>query len=250
MKSRNNVFSILLIILLSLTLLTACQAKAPLTPAENSTETADEKKTQQQLQDGQKETEEASRQGQPATDAPKATPAEASAESKTAKETQNDAKGSSAPKQDDKTCLQVEGAGIEKTVTLSLDDLKAMKDAYFEDDFFSLNSYGTKEYFHFKGVKLKSVLEKAGLKKSAAAITFIASDGYKQELTLEQALREDYMDEQNSGKKYPVIIAWHENGEDYDAEKDAPFRLVIGQKEPGDVNKPQWVQNIAKIIVD
>lgn len=119
-----------------------------------------------------------------------------------------------------------------------------------EDDFFSLNSYGTKEYFHFRGVKMKAILDKVGLNRNTATVSFIASDGYKQELTLEQALREDYIDEQNPDKKYPVIIAWHENGEDYNAEKGAPFRLVIGQKESGDVNKPLWVQNLAKIIVD
>jgi|GEM_PF-3543684 len=153
-------------------------------------------------------------------------------------------------KEEDKASIQVEGAGIEKSLSLSLEDLKAMEDHIFEDDFFSLNSYGTKEYFHFKGVKLSAVLQEAGLKEGAAAVTVAASDGYKLELTLEQALREDYIDEQDSSKKYPVIIAWQENGSDYDAEAGNPFRLVIGQKEAGDVNKPQWVMNIAKITVN
>ncbi|MDD4504617.1 MAG: molybdopterin-dependent oxidoreductase, partial [Clostridiaceae bacterium] len=102
----------------------------------------------------------------------------------------------------------------------------------------------------FKGVKLSAILEKAGLNKNAATLKFIASDGYEYEIAIEQALKEDYIDEQNPDKKYPVIIAWHENGQDYDAAKGAPYRLVIGQKEPGDVNKPQWVQNVVKIIVD
>lgn len=150
----------------------------------------------------------------------------------------------------EKTSITIEGTGIGKSLILSLDDLKGMKDYYFEDDFFSLNSYGTKEYFHFKGIKIKALLEKAELKENAEIIKFIASDGYEQEFTIGQALKEDYIDEENPDKKYPVIIAWHENGEDYDIEKGAPFRLVIGQKEPGDVNKPQWVQNVAKIVID
>jgi len=81
-------------------------------------------------------------------------------------------------------------------------------------------------------------------------VKFVASDGYTVEIAVEEALREDYIDEENPEKKYPVIIAWHENGKDYDLDKGYPFRLVIGQKEPGDVNKPQWVQNIAKIVIE
>jgi DMSO/TMAO reductase YedYZ molybdopterin-dependent catalytic subunit len=150
----------------------------------------------------------------------------------------------------DQTVLQIEGSGVEKSLKLSLDELKGMKEAYFEDDFFSLNSYGTKEYFHFKGIKLKALLDKAGLKKNASTVKCTASDGYSQEITIEHALREDYIDEQNPDKKYPVIIAWHENGQDYDVNRGAPFRLVLGQKEPGDVNKPQWVMNVVKITID
>jgi DMSO/TMAO reductase YedYZ molybdopterin-dependent catalytic subunit len=151
---------------------------------------------------------------------------------------------------DEKTSLQIEGSGVDTSLKLSLDDLKELKDGYFEDEFFSLNSYGTKEYFSFKGIRLKVILEKAKLNNSATKIKFVASDGYEQDLTIQEALKEDYIDEQNPDKKYPVIIAWHENGEDYDIERGAPFRLVIGQRESGDVNKPQWVQNIVKIIVD
>ncbi len=151
---------------------------------------------------------------------------------------------------DDGQTMTISGSGVEKTVTLSLSDLKSMKDAYYEDDYFALNSYGTKAYFSFRGVKLAAVLEKAGLKSSARTITFVAPDGYEQQLTVEQALKTDYIDEQNPDKKYPVIIAWHENGEDYDPAEGLPFRLVVGQKAPGDANKPQWVSNIKKVIVE
>lgn len=153
-------------------------------------------------------------------------------------------------KLEDTVALEVSGTGVDKPIKISLEDMKTMKNYYFEDNFFSLNSYGTTEYFAFKGIKLKGLLEKAGLKKDAKIVSFVASDGYEVQLTIEEALKEDYIGEQDSSKRYPVIIAWHENGKDYNAEKGMPFRLVIGQIEPSDVNKPQWVQNIAKIIVD
>lgn len=153
-------------------------------------------------------------------------------------------------KTENQIVLEISGTGVDNPIKISLDEMKKMSDYYFEDDFFSLNSYGTTEYFYFKGVRMKGLLEKAKLNANAATVKFVASDGYAIELTLEEVLKEDYIDEQDSSKKYPVIIAWHENGKDYDEARGLPFRLVIGQKEPGDVNKPQWVQNIAKIIVD
>ncbi len=153
-------------------------------------------------------------------------------------------------KLEDKIAIEISGTGVDNSISISLEDMKAMENYYFEDDFFSLNSYGTTEYFFFKGIKLRGLLEKAGLKEDAKIVSFVASDGYEVQLTIEDALKEDYIDEQDSSKRYPIIIAWHENGKDYNAEKGLPFRLVIGQIELGDVNKPQWVQNIAKIIID
>ena len=45
-------------------------------------------------------------------------------------------------------------------------------------------------------------------------------------------------------------IAWEEDGSEYTIEKGAPYKLVVGQTEPGDVNKPQWVSNIDVIIAE
>lgn len=171
----------------------------------------------------------------------------------------NDSEQSDNPKEnlsevdeneEDKPVIEISGTGVETSIKISLEEMKEMKDYYFEDDFFSLNSFGTTEYFSFKGIRIKGLLEKAKIKEDATSVKFIASDGYEIELSIEEVLKEDYIDEQDPSKKYPVIIAWHENGSDYDEIKGLPFRLVIGQKEPGDVNKPQWVQNIAKIIID
>jgi DMSO/TMAO reductase YedYZ molybdopterin-dependent catalytic subunit len=257
MKIRKKLFLIFLLVVLSFTLFTSCKANNP-PPAsvEGSVEAAGtEKPEEQPLERPEKEQAEQPKieqESQPSGKAPEETSAVIESEA-TPTPLESDSKPSVETPEvsvNDKSLLKIEGSGIEKAVTLSLDDLKAMIDAYYEDDYFSLNSYGTKEYFSFKGVKLGAILEKAGMKESATGLTFIASDGYKFELSLEQALKDDYIDEQNPDKRYPVIIAWHENGQDYDASRGAPFRLIIGQKEPGDVNKPQWVQNVSKITVN
>lgn len=146
--------------------------------------------------------------------------------------------------------LKIEG-NVENSLSLSLDDLKAMEDFIFSGTFYSLNSFGTTEYTDFTGVKLWNLLkEEALISEEAAKVKVIAVDGYSMEFTAEQIKRDDYIDETNQDLKLPVIIAWKENGEEYNPEEGPPYKLVIGQKEPGDVNKPQWVRDIDKIIVE
>jgi len=248
MKSRRKLLLIYLLLVLSLIFAAACSTgPAESTPAAEAAE--------QSAVQPEEEPEKQPAEAVPAEISAE-TPVEIPAETKPAElpkpaeKLPDSTEVTSKPEQADTASLIIEGTGIKEPIALTLDELKAITDAYYEDDYFSLNSYGTKEYFFFKGIKLSAVLEYAGIKESAAALKFIASDGYEFEMTVEQALKEDYIDEQNPDKRYPVIIAWHENGKDYDASKGAPFRLVIGQKEPGDVNKPQWVQNIAKITVN
>ncbi len=56
--------------------------------------------------------------------------------------------------------------------------------------------------------------------------------------------------DENPQKKYKMILAWEEEHEPYDLDEGSPIRLVNGQTEPGDVNKPRWVSRIEKIVVE
>lgn len=145
----------------------------------------------------------------------------------------------------------IEGNGAGSKAFFTLEELKSMEEGIKEADYFSLNSYGTRKYFHFKGISLSYLLgEKVDLKGHASKVTFIAEDGYTIEYTLGDVLKEDYIDEQNPETKYEMILAWEEDGREYNLEIGNPFRLVVGQKEPGDVNKPYWVSNVKTIRVD
>lgn len=248
MKKTKKTLIVFLSLILALCILTACQPKTIANEPDTNvieTEKSEEKAPSENIEKPKDNEIEQAPQDKKEEKTPDAPVSSSAAEPK-----DGNAKPPEAPKQDDSSSMKIEGSGVEKEITLSLNDLKAMTDAYFEDDFYSLNSYGTREHFHFKGVKVKAILDQAGLKSSATKIKFVASDGYAQELSVELALKEDYIDQDNPDKKFPVIIAWHENGKDFDAKKGAPFRLVVGQKEIDDMNKPQWVSNIAKIIVD
>lgn len=145
--------------------------------------------------------------------------------------------------------LKIKGL-LNNELILTVDDLKSMDDIIYEADFYSLNSFGTTGYTHFKGVKLWELLEnKALIKPEASKVTITAQDGYSMEFTIDQ-IQMEYIDETNPDNKYPMIIAWEENGEEYTTDEGAPYKLVVGQKEPGDVNKPQWVSNIDVITID
>lgn len=161
-----------------------------------------------------------------------------------------------APKQEEKPAderkniLKVEGK-VNTELSLSLADLQSFTDIGFSGTFYSLNSFGTTDHTDFKGVNLWLLLKnKAGISDSATSVKIIALDGYEVEFSISQVKRSDYIDETNQDIKLPVIIAWQENGVDYSINEGPPYKLVIGQKEPGDVNKPQWVSNIDKIIVE
>ena len=146
--------------------------------------------------------------------------------------------------------LKIQG-NIANKLNLTLAELKSMNDIIFEDEFYSLNSFGTTGHTSFKGVKLWSLLEqKAKISPNASKITLIATDGYSMEFTVNQVKKLDYIDETNPEKKFPMIIAWEENGIEYDVADGPPYKLIVGQKEAGDVNKPQWVSNIDRIIVE
>ena len=145
----------------------------------------------------------------------------------------------------------IEGSAVENKAFFTLEDLKSMEEGLREADYFSLNSYGTKKYFYFKGISLGYLLrEKVDLKDHTSKITFIAEDGYTIEYTLEDVLREDYIDEQNPETKYEMILAWEEDGIEYNPEIGNPFRLVVGQEKPGDINKPCWVFKVKTIRID
>ncbi len=147
--------------------------------------------------------------------------------------------------------IVIEGDSIEDRVLFTLEELKSMEEGLRKADYFSINSYGTEKYFNFKGISLNYLLkEKVSLKERASKVTFIAEDGYTVEHTLEDVLKEDYIDEQNPEVKYEMILAWEEDGMEYDLEIGNPFRLVVGQKEPGDVNKPYWVLNVKTVRID
>lgn len=172
------------------------------------------------------------------------------AEAKAEEPKQEEPKQEEKPVDERKNTLKVQG-NVSNELSLSLAELQDYTDIGFSGTYYSLNSFGTTQHTDFKGVNLWLLLkDKAGISDSATTVKVIAVDGYEMQFSIAQVKRSDYIDETDQDVKLPVIIAWQENGEDYSINDGPPYKLVIGQKEPGDVNKPQWVSNIDKIIVE
>lgn len=148
-----------------------------------------------------------------------------------------------------KNAIKIKG-NVGKESSFTLAELKNMTDIIFEDDFYSLNNFGTTNHTLFKGVNLWKLLHKADISSSATKVKIIATDGYEVEFTIAQVKRQDYIDESNLDKAFPMIIAWEEKGKEFDSSDAPPYKLIVGQSEPGDVNKPQWVSKIDRIIVE
>ncbi len=147
--------------------------------------------------------------------------------------------------------LLIEGDAVNNKVAFTFEELKSMEDGLVEADYSFVNSYGTKGYTHFKGIWVWYLLSKqVSLKEDASHVTFIAEDGYQVEYEFEDVKREDYIDEQNPGNRLKIILAWEENGYEFSPQAGMPLQLIVGQREPGDVNKPYWVKNVIMIRVD
>lgn len=146
--------------------------------------------------------------------------------------------------------LKVEGR-VSTPLSLDLSQLKSMDSLIYSADYYWLNSFGSTGHTSFKGIKLWGLLsEEAGIGSDAQTVRIVATDGYEMTFTVDLIRKQDYIDETDDSKKLPVIVAWQEDGSQYDPDKGPPYKLVVGQKEAGDVNKPQWVSNIDRIIVE
>lgn len=84
----------------------------------------------------------------------------------------------------------------------------------------------------WKGVKLKAVLDMAGVRDNATEVVFYAADGYSSSLTIDDARSDD------------VLLAYEMNGETLPRDHGYPLRLVV----PGKFGY-KWVKWINHIEV-
>ena len=113
----------------------------------------------------------------------------------------------------------INGAGVEKELSLTLDELKAMPEEAQIDEEYIYNSKTGEKTVTVKGVSLAYVLrELAGLKVEEAEVAMVASDGYP----IDPQMLTDIMAE---SLKY--VIAYEVNGSAIDNDKNPETDEIV-----------------------
>jgi DMSO/TMAO reductase YedYZ molybdopterin-dependent catalytic subunit len=110
--------------------------------------------------------------------------------------------------------LHVSGL-VETPLDLGYDDLRAMTPVSLTRDFQCVTGWRVSDV-EWKGVLLRDVLDRVGVKPDAIALQFTSFDGvYTESLTMEQARRDD------------VIVAYEMEGAGVSREHGGPVRLYV-----------------------
>lgn len=136
--------------------------------------------------------------------------------------------------------LSIEGA-VSKNVKLTLEQLQDSPSVVTKT-YSSLNNYGTRESFRFKGIYLEALIDEfVSLKNNAKSITVSAPDGYKRNFNLDSEPLGVYWKDTDGNQ---MMLAWEMNGSSCD------LKLVVGQIDTDHVNKPLWVNDVSVITVN
>lgn len=110
--------------------------------------------------------------------------------------------------------LRVHGL-VEQPLNLGFDDLRAMPPTRLTRDFQCVTGWRVHD-IPWKGVRLRDVLDQAGVRDEARAVRFTSFDGaYTESLTIGQARRDD------------VLVAYELEGEPLSSAHGGPARLYV-----------------------
>ncbi len=123
--------------------------------------------------------------------------------------------GSSIPRLDPAEYRLTIGGAVERPVTYTLDDLRALPRAEQVSDFHCVTGWRV-ENVHWGGVRFGDLLDEAGLRPSAKTLRFVSAEvPYDDTLTLPQALAKD------------VLLALDMDGKPLSEAHGFPARVVM-----------------------
>jgi len=94
--------------------------------------------------------------------------------------------GGTGPDRD--VVLTISGSGVAKEVKLTLPQLQAMKQ--YQQVYSAINTWPTKKWYVGEGVKLRELLDLAGMKVNNGLIKFTAADSFTMTLTIQELLND------------------------------------------------------------
>jgi DMSO/TMAO reductase YedYZ molybdopterin-dependent catalytic subunit len=130
--------------------------------------------------------------------------------------------------------LTVDGA-VDRSLTLTLDELKALPSVRQISDFHCVEGWGVDDV-RWEGVRLQTLIEMVNPAQNAGFITFHSAGGiYKDSLTLKQALLPD------------VLLAYHMYEAPLSKSHGYPLRLVMPRMYG--YKGPKWVERVEFVKV-
>lgn len=106
---------------------------------------------------------------------------------------------------------------VEKEVTLSYDELKALPNLQEVADFHCVTTFSTLDN-NWTGVSFRTLAELAGPTEDAKWVIAHCEQGYTSNLSMKAMMDDD------------VLVAWAHNGEDLTPEHGFPLRLVVPKR--------------------
>ena len=148
--------------------------------------------------------------------------------------------------------LTIKGDGVEREVSFTLNDLKAMTAYITRNAYSAWNTWPTKQTFYAQGVALAELLKRAGLKEAALTVNIATTPeaddraGYNMTFLLADLLAERYTFE---GVKTvaPTIIAFRQGDKGFDSMEEGDMRLIYGQLDAQEQTSVGFVKS-ARII--
>jgi hypothetical protein len=162
--------------------------------------------------------------------------------------------------------ITINGEGVANSLTLTRQELEAMEQ--YEHLYSVINTWPTKRWYAARGVKLRELLNLAGIKEEATLIKFISSDGYEITLTVKELLKDQRYYFPGLQENHPtdgsipgsaegaeevepiLALVSAEGSKDFAAmnERDAPL-LVLGQRAVTEQTNQLFLKHVSQIQV-
>ncbi|MCL2166472.1 MAG: stalk domain-containing protein [Clostridiales bacterium] len=155
------------------------------------------------------------------------------------------------------TVLVITGDGVDRELSFSLDELKGMTGYITQNAYSAWNTWPAKSVQYARGVSLKELLSRAGLKEAATAVTVAEASspsgaaGYSMRFLLDDLFAERYYFEGagSAGSAVPAILAFMHSEKSFAAMAEINLQLIYGQLDAQEQTTVGFVKSVSVITV-
>jgi DMSO/TMAO reductase YedYZ molybdopterin-dependent catalytic subunit len=161
--------------------------------------------------------------------------------------------------------LEIEGEGVDNLLQFTMADLENMEQC--RQLYSTINSWPTKKWYVAEGVKVRDLLDMAGINDEATLIKFLAGDGYNAAFRVEEIYGAQYLfpnfkegggdadghipgNPSGAIEVEPILALRSANSDNFDHMNTSnALHLIIGQRVVTEQTNEKFVKSVAKIEV-